>query len=73
MGFQEVDEIVKIRFKDPSKSAYDGAKKEYREKKRLDCKARMLLLCTTFHPYTLNRPSVFLLSILLLCTIIYTL
>jgi len=43
MGFQEVHEIVKIGFKELSKNADDGAKEEYREKKRLDCKARMLL------------------------------
>jgi len=29
MGFQEVDEIIKIGFKEPSKSVDDGAKKEY--------------------------------------------
>ena len=43
LGFQEVDEIVKVRIKEPSKNVYDEAKKVYREKKKLDCKARMLL------------------------------
>lgn len=42
LGFQ-VDEIVKKGFKEPSKNDTDEVKKSYKENKRLDCKARMLL------------------------------
>ncbi|XP_047159678.1 uncharacterized protein LOC124830091 [Vigna umbellata] len=43
LGFQEVDEIVKRGFKEPSKGGTDEAKKVYKENEKLDCKARMLL------------------------------
>ncbi|XP_047163075.1 uncharacterized protein LOC124832811 [Vigna umbellata] len=43
LGFQEVDEIVKRGFKEPSKGDMDEAKKVYKENKKLDYKARMLL------------------------------
>lgn len=42
-GFQEIYEIVKKGFKEPSKNDTDEVKKSYKENKRLDCKARMLL------------------------------
>ncbi|XP_017438290.1 uncharacterized protein LOC108344345 [Vigna angularis] len=43
LGFQEVDEIVKKGFKEPPKGDSEEVKKLYKENKRLDCKARMLL------------------------------
>ncbi|XP_047165688.1 uncharacterized protein LOC124834907 [Vigna umbellata] len=43
LGFQEVDEIVKKGFKEPSKNDTDEVKKSYKENRRLDCKAKMLL------------------------------
>ncbi|WVY90763.1 hypothetical protein V8G54_036277 [Vigna mungo] len=43
LGFQEVDDIVKKGFKEPLKNDTEDVKKEYKENKRLDCKARMLL------------------------------
>ncbi|XP_052724120.1 uncharacterized protein LOC128193958 [Vigna angularis] len=42
-GYQEVDDIVKKGFKEPLKNDMEDVKKEYKENKRLDCKARMLL------------------------------
>ncbi|WVY89999.1 hypothetical protein V8G54_035513 [Vigna mungo] len=43
LGFQEVDEVVKKGFKEPSKGDSEEVKKTYKENKKLDCKARMLL------------------------------
>lgn len=43
LGFQEVDDIVKKGFREPLKSDTEEMKKEYKENRRLDCKARMLL------------------------------
>jgi len=43
LGFQEIDEIVKVGFKEPPKNADEGAKKTYKEMKKLDCKARVLV------------------------------
>ncbi|XP_014523896.1 uncharacterized protein LOC106780153 [Vigna radiata var. radiata] len=43
LGFQEIDEIVKIGFKEPAKNATDEEKKAYKENRKLDCKARMIL------------------------------
>ncbi|WVY99219.1 hypothetical protein V8G54_031370 [Vigna mungo] len=43
LGFQEIDEIVKVGFKEPAKNDTDEAKKAYKENKKLDCKARMIL------------------------------
>ncbi|XP_014515482.1 uncharacterized protein LOC106773291 [Vigna radiata var. radiata] len=43
LGFQEIDEIVKIGFKEPAKNATDEEKKTYKENRKLDCKARMIL------------------------------
>ncbi|XP_027936118.1 uncharacterized protein LOC114191132 [Vigna unguiculata] len=42
LGFQEIDEIVKVGFKEPPKNADEGAKTTYKEMKKLDCKARVL-------------------------------
>ncbi|WVZ04008.1 hypothetical protein V8G54_024814 [Vigna mungo] len=39
----EVDEIVKKGFQEPSKGVSNETKKQYKENRRLDCKARMLL------------------------------
>ncbi|XP_014515563.1 uncharacterized protein LOC106773379 [Vigna radiata var. radiata] len=43
LGFQEIDEIVKIGFKEPTKNATNEEKKAYKENRKLDCKARMIL------------------------------
>ncbi|RDX73890.1 hypothetical protein CR513_46431, partial [Mucuna pruriens] len=43
LGFQELDEIVKDGFQEPSKNASAEQKETHRENKRLDCKARVLL------------------------------
>ena len=43
LGFQEIDEIVKVGFKELPKNADEAAKKTYKEMKKLDCKARVLL------------------------------
>jgi len=43
LGFQEIDEIVKVGFKEPPKNADEEVKKTYKEMKKLDCKARVLL------------------------------
>jgi len=43
LGFQEVDEIVKKGFQEPSKDATDEVKNAYKEKRRLDCKAKVHL------------------------------
>ncbi|WVZ16028.1 hypothetical protein V8G54_013594 [Vigna mungo] len=39
----EVDEIVRKGFKEPSKDDSEAVKKQYKESRKLDCKARMLL------------------------------
>ncbi|WVZ24220.1 hypothetical protein V8G54_002764 [Vigna mungo] len=53
LGFQEIDEIVKVGFKEPAKNDTDEAKKVYKENKKLDCRARMILhqciSATIFH------------------------
>ncbi|XP_014506258.1 uncharacterized protein LOC106766009 [Vigna radiata var. radiata] len=43
LGFQEIDEVVKIGFKEPAKNATDEEKKAYKENRKLDCKAHMIL------------------------------
>ncbi|XP_014506362.1 uncharacterized protein LOC106766119 [Vigna radiata var. radiata] len=43
LGFQEIDDIVNIGFKEPTKSDSEETKKVYRDNKKLDCKARMIL------------------------------
>lgn len=43
LGFQEVDEIVKKGFKEPSKGDSKEMKKLYKENRQFDCKARFLL------------------------------
>ncbi|XP_047156482.1 uncharacterized protein LOC124827459 [Vigna umbellata] len=43
IGFPEVDEIVKKGFKEPLKGDSEEVKRQHKENKRLDCKARMLL------------------------------
>lgn len=43
LGFQEVDEIVMKGFKEPTKGDTEESKKAYKENKKPDCKARMLL------------------------------
>ncbi|BAU02573.1 hypothetical protein VIGAN_11212400 [Vigna angularis var. angularis] len=43
LGFQEVDEVVKKRFKEPLKGDFEETKRQCKENKKLDCKARMLL------------------------------
>jgi len=43
LGFQEIDEIVKVGFKELPKNADEAAKKTYKEMKKLNCKARVLL------------------------------
>ena len=43
LGFQEIDEIVKVGFKEPPKNVDEGAKKTYKEMKKLDYKAHVLL------------------------------
>ncbi|XP_014490203.1 uncharacterized protein LOC106752938 [Vigna radiata var. radiata] len=43
LSFQEIDEVVKIGFKEPTKNATDEEKKAFKENRKLDCKARMVL------------------------------
>ncbi|RDX58601.1 hypothetical protein CR513_62070, partial [Mucuna pruriens] len=43
LEFQELDEIVKDGFQEPSKNASAEQKETHRENKRLDCKAQVLL------------------------------
>ncbi|XP_014524555.1 uncharacterized protein LOC106780761 [Vigna radiata var. radiata] len=43
LGYQEVDEVVKKGFKEPAKGDSEEVKKSYKETKKLDCKARMLI------------------------------
>ncbi|XP_014490466.1 uncharacterized protein LOC106753187 [Vigna radiata var. radiata] len=43
LGFQEIDEIAKVGFKEPAKNDTEETKKAYKENKKLDCKARMIL------------------------------
>jgi len=43
LGFQEIDEVVKVGFKEPPKNADEEVKKTYKGMKKLDCKARVLL------------------------------
>ncbi|XP_014495023.1 uncharacterized protein LOC106756941 [Vigna radiata var. radiata] len=43
LGFQEVDEVVRSGIQEPMKDDTEAVKKLYRENRRLDCKARMLL------------------------------
>lgn len=43
LGFQEIDGIIKIGFKEPAKSDTEEANKAYKENKKMDCKAHMIL------------------------------
>ncbi|XP_017406857.2 uncharacterized protein LOC108320025 [Vigna angularis] len=43
LGYQEVDEVVKKGLKEPTKGDSEEVKKIYKENKKLDCKARMLI------------------------------
>jgi len=43
LGFQELDEIVRDGFQEPSKNASTEQKEMHRENKRLDYKAQVLL------------------------------
>ncbi|XP_052724613.1 uncharacterized protein LOC128194056 [Vigna angularis] len=43
LGFQEVDDVVKKGLQEPLKGDTKQVKKQYKENRRLDCKARMLL------------------------------
>jgi len=47
IGFQELEEAVKIEFQDSTKLETEEQKKKYekqlKENKKIDCKARMLL------------------------------
>jgi len=42
LGFQEVDEVVKIGFQEPPKNVGEELNAAFKENKRLDCKARVL-------------------------------